>query len=69
MTKKDYIKIAEIIKNNTIQLYDVDNKIRTATHKKGLIFDLRVMFSDDNKLFNDNKFIDACKTKWEQKAK
>ena len=68
MTKKDYIKIAEIIKNNTIQLYDVDNNDVTATHKKGLVFDLCLMFNDDNKLFNTELFINACLNKWEQKT-
>ena len=59
MTKKDYIKIAKIIKDNTL-LKDEDNRMLSSVNKACLVFDLCVMFKADNSLFSNDRFIDAC---------
>ena len=46
MTKKDYIKIASIIKDNKLNDVVVD--------------DFVIMFKKDNKRFNKERFIKAC---------
>ena len=59
MTKKDYIMIAKVIRNNTIINNDdmlPHNKINKIT----LICDFMREFHKDNSLFNGNKFVDAC---------
>jgi len=53
MTRKDYIKIAKIIKDS--RLNDTQYLV-----KKILIDELCVMFKQDNSLFSRDKFIDAC---------
>ena len=54
MTKKDYIKIAKIVKDNTMRdTYPIVNK-------KILIDELCEMFKQDNSLFSRDRFIDAC---------
>tara|TARA_R100000781_G_C3978255_1_gene92613 strand:- start:329 stop:508 length:180 start_codon:yes stop_codon:yes gene_type:complete len=58
MTKKDYIKIAKIISDNTI-LEDYDGNYDTLNKFK-LIDDLSVMFKEDNSNFNKLKFVIAC---------
>lgn len=59
MTRKDYIKIASIIKDNTSSN---DNKrfASSRLYKYSLIDDLCIMFKQDNSLFNKAKFVDAC---------
>lgn len=51
MTRKDYVKVAEILKsfheNNFSEFAD-------------LVYDFSDMFSDDNPNFNEDKFIEAC---------
>ena len=59
MTRKDYIKIASIIKDNTISKklnklnYDV-------LDKDNLIYDLCIVLKQDNNLFEKLRFMDAC---------
>ncbi len=59
MTRKHYIFIAKIIKDNTI--IHKDKPMKSTINKDCLIVDLCVMFKDDNKLFNSDRFIKACK--------
>ena len=54
MTRKDYIKIARIIKDSKCDNYN--NRLL----KYSLIDDLSVMFKQDNSLFDRQRFIDAC---------
>ena len=54
MTRKDYIRFARAIKNNT-QITNTKN-----INKHSLIDDLSIMFKDDNSLFDRARFIDAC---------
>ena len=57
MTKKDYIKIASIIKDSTLK----DNTmLLPIINKVTLINRLSSMFKDDNVLFDKDKFLDAC---------
>ena len=59
MTKKDYIMIAKVIKNNTIiddSLMLPHNKINKIT----LISDLMNELHKDNSLFDGKRFINAC---------
>ena len=58
-SRRDYIALARIIKDNTI----IDNNAMIKHGKLNritLISDLMNLFSNDNPLFNGNKFIDAC---------
>ena len=57
MTRKDYIKIARIIKDN--KLY-TNNSTRKILKHDNLINDLCIMFKEDNSLFDRQRFIDAC---------
>jgi hypothetical protein len=54
MTRKDYIKIASIIKDN--QCTNYNNRL----NKYNLIDDLSIMFKQDNSLFDKQRFVDAC---------
>jgi len=56
MTRKDYIFIAKIIKDNT----SINGDTITKVNKGALIVDLCEMFKDDNNLFNSDRFIKAC---------
>ena len=55
MTKKDYIKIAKIIKDNTHAI-----NLIVVLNKDNLIHDLVLMFEDDNNIFDRDRFINAC---------
>ena len=59
MSRKDYIQLARIIKDNTI----IDNS-KMLPHNKlnkiTLISDLMIALNKDNPLFNGKRFIDAC---------
>ena len=57
MTRKDYIKIARIIKDN--KLY-TNNSTRKILKHDNLVHDLVLMFEDDNHLFDRQRFINAC---------
>ena len=54
MTRKDYIKIAKIIKDNTMQ------DTQPILNKDSLINDLCVVLKQDNNLFDKYRFIEAC---------
>ena len=54
MSRKDYVNIAKIIKDNTMQ------DTQPILNKDSLIDDLCVEFKWDNVLFNSDKFVDAC---------
>ena len=59
LSKKYYIMIAKVIRNNTILNNDEmlpHNKVNKIT----LISDLMNEFHKDNSLFNGKRFIDAC---------
>ena len=59
MTRKDYVMLARVIKDNTI----IDNS-KMLPHNKlnkiTLISDLMIALNKDNPLFNGKRFIDAC---------
>jgi hypothetical protein len=57
MSRKDYIKIASIINDNTL---DNSGKMLPSINKVKLVSELSVMFKRDNELFNKGKFINAC---------
>ena len=57
MTRKDYIKIARIIKDNEVGIVNTNDLY---LRKDNLINDLVLMFEDDNSLFDRQRFIDAC---------
>ena len=56
MTKKDYIKIASIIKDNTNKKLEMCNTL----NKREVIDELCIMFKQDNNNFDNYRFIDAC---------
>ena len=59
LSRKHYVVIAKIIKDNTID----DNKQRfnkTRLYKNSLINDLCVVFARDNNLFDSSRFRRAC---------
>ena len=57
MTRKDYIKIARIKKDNTIN----GNELKyLSINKDSLIEDLCIILKEDNSLFDRQSFIDAC---------
>ena len=59
MTRKDYIMLARVIKDNTI----IDNSTMIKhgkLNKITLISDLMTALHKDNALFDGNRFIDAC---------
>ena len=56
MTRKDYVKRARIIKDNTIP--QVQRK--DTLDKDNLIDDLSIVFKNDNTLFDKQRFIEAC---------
>ena len=55
MVKKDYIKLADTIKMNTIG----EDKI--LVDKAGLLFELCQILKDDNPRFDRERFLTACK--------
>lgn len=64
MTKKDYIKIATVIKKSMSYvsgagLHDLFGKALLS----GLAEDLAIVFQSDNDNFNQDKFLDACSIK------
>ena len=54
MSRKDYIRLARIIKDNKCDNYN--NRLL----KDSLIDDLSIMFKEDNSLFDKQRFINAC---------
>ena len=59
MTKKHYIKIAKAIKDSEIK-QDTEY-MSPILCQVSLISSLCSMFRNDNKLFNSNKFVEACR--------
>ena len=57
MTKKDYIKIASIINDNTLS---ASGKMLPSINKVKLVSELCTMFKRDNNLFDKDRFINAC---------
>ena len=61
MTRKDYIKIARIIKDNSVPIDDYQEVLSSiAINKYNLVNDFVIMLKQDNKLFDRAKFIQAC---------
>jgi len=57
MSRKHYIKVAKIIKDNTLVN---SGKMLPALNKTLLISELCTMFKEDNNNFDIVRFIDAC---------
>ena len=57
MSRKHYIKVAKIIKDNTLIK---GGKMLPTLNKTLLISELCTMFKADNNNFNTVRFIDAC---------
>jgi len=62
MTKKDYIKIAKLIKENTINLCEVynDDINRFYISRDNIIDGLCEIFLEDNERFKKDVFKKAC---------
>ena len=63
MSRKDYMRIAQIIKGSTHrEIIDgtPKNEYSATIQKKGLIDGLVSFLKDDNPLFDAGKFISAC---------
>ena len=61
MTRKDYIKIARIIKRNTSVTHrDNGTMVTNALNKRGVLSELCIAFKEDNNSFDNNRFINAC---------
>ena len=56
MTRKDYVKIAEAVKDST----SVDVGDRNVVDKKALVWNLCKVFEQDNPRFDWGRFRDAC---------
>jgi hypothetical protein len=59
LTKKYYKLIAKVI-NNNINKFPYNKLYKDYINKEHLISDLAMEFRADNKLFNSDKFIEAC---------
>ena len=59
LTKKYYKLIAKVI-NNNINKFPYNKFYKDYINKEHLISDLAMEFRADNKLFNRDKFIEAC---------
>ena len=57
MSRKHYVKVAKIIKDNTLIK---GGKMLPTLNKTLLISELCTMFKADNNNFNTVRFIDAC---------
>ena len=57
MTRKDYIRIAKIVKDN--KLY-TNNSTRKILKHDSLVNDFVIMLKKDNNNFDKQRFIDAC---------
>lgn len=63
MTKKDYIKIAQVLKESKpdTMYYDRENDYQFARFEwKNICERMADMLADDNPLFNRVKFLKAC---------
>jgi hypothetical protein len=62
MTKKDYVKIAAVIKTNSgleTYLSDETNRIYKQA-ASDIASDLAVVFQSDNNRFDQDRFLEAC---------
>ena len=57
MSRKHYIKVAKIIKDNTL---DDNGKMLPTINKVNLILSLGTMFKEDNNNFDRQRFNNAC---------
>ena len=57
MSKKHYVKVAKIIKDNTL---DDNGKMLPVINKVNLILSLGTMFKEDNNNFDRQRFNNAC---------
>ena len=61
MTRKHYIAIAKIIKDNSVPIDDYQEVLSSiAINKYNLVNDLCDMMYKDNNLFNSDRFKKAC---------
>jgi hypothetical protein len=56
MTRKDYVKIARVIKDNTNKKLEMCNTL----NKRNVINDLCIVLKQDNNNFDKARFVDAC---------
>jgi hypothetical protein len=54
MTRKDYVKVAEILKNFHENISNNENDFID------LVYDFADMFAEDNPNFQEKKFVQAC---------
>ena len=59
MTRKDYIQLAKIVKDNT-RIEQSQAMIYKVLNRSKFIDDLCNMLKLDNSLFNSDRFISAC---------
>ena len=59
MTRKDYIKIAKIVKDNT-RIEQSQAMIYKVLNRSTFIDDLCIILKEDNSLFDKERFINAC---------
>ena len=60
MTKKNYIKLVEIINNNKEKInYNIDKEPLDRIDFVGFIYNLAKYLKEDNPNFNEQKFYDA----------
>ena len=57
MTRKTYIAVAKIVKDNTIVK---SGKMLPTINKVAMVAELCTLFKADNGLFDRQRFIDAC---------
>jgi hypothetical protein len=61
MTKQDYIKLAELIKENSDNIGDSDNQInKFVIYKDSFLNGLCGVLKSDNPRFDEVKFREAC---------
>ena len=56
MTRKDYVKIARVMKDNTNKKLEMCNTL----NKRNVINELCIVFKEDNRNFDKYRFIEAC---------
>ena len=59
MTRKHYIRLARIIKDNSVS-DELEGKLIKYIAKDSLILDMCDMLKQDNSLFDKDRFINAC---------
>jgi len=56
LTKKHFIKIAEILNKNKTNTVNKEDFVRYTKYKNSLLKDLCIYFKQENSLFNEEKF-------------